>query len=97
MANFEYAFTSSGTPNSFSIGDSGVVGIDAGGLLTPKVVNIGAGVNVVLTATKTDAELRALFEAFIKRYGGGRGDAGGFPSQATLQVEPTLTAVEAAD
>lgn len=98
MANFEYAFASEGTPTSFPIGDSGVTGVDEAGTLTPKTIKLDANVHVLLTATKTDAELRTAMEAFIKRYGGNtRGEAGGFPTQATLQAAVTETNVGAAD
>lgn len=97
MADFEYAFTSAGTPTSFTIGDSGVTGIDEAGTLTPKLVKLGANVHVLLTAVKTDAELRALMEAFIRRYDGGHDGAGGFPTQETLQVALSETSVGAAD
>lgn len=97
MADFEYAFASEGTPTSFPIGDSGVTGIDEAGTLTPKLVKLGANVHLLLTATKTDAELRSLMEDFIRRYGGGHDGAGGFPTQATQQVALVETNVEAAD
>jgi hypothetical protein len=97
VADFEYAFASEGTPTSFPIGDSAVTGIDEAGTLTPVVVNLGENVNLLLTAVKTDAELVALMLAFIRRYGAGHEGAGGFPTQATLQVTPTETEVPAAD
>lgn len=90
MANFEYAFASSGTPTSFPIGDSNVTGIDEAGTITPKCVKLGANVHVLLTATKTDAELVTLMREFMQRYGG-------CPTQATLQVALTETEVGAAD
>lgn len=97
MANFEYPFTSSGTPTSFAVGDSGITGVDEAGTITPKVVKLGANVHLLLTAAKTDAELRTLAEAFIQRYGGGHDGPGGASTQATLQVAPALTNVGAAD
>ena len=97
MANFEYAFTSAGTPTSFSVGDSGITGVDEAGTITPVVVKLGTNVHVLLTAVKTNAELVALMQAFIQRYGAGHEGAGGFPTQATLQVTPALTNVGAAD
>lgn len=97
MANFEYAFASSGTPTSFSVGDSGITGVDEAGTITPTVVKLGANVHLLLTATKTDAELVTLMQEFMQRYGAGRSSAGGFPTQATLQVAPSLSNVGAAD
>jgi len=97
MADFEYAFASAGTPNSFPIGASAVVGIDSTGLLAPKTVELGANVTLLLTATKTDAELVALMQDFIRRHGAGHEGAGGFPTQGTKQVTSTLTEVAAAD
>jgi hypothetical protein len=97
MADFEYAFAATGSPVSFPIGNSGVTGIDPTGALTPTFVDIGANVTVLMTAAKTDAELVALMKAFIQRYGDGHDGAGGFPTQATMQVAATETAVEAAD
>jgi len=97
MADFEYAFASAGTPTSFPIGNSGVTGIDEAGTLTPVVVTLGADVNLLITATKTDAELVALMQTFIQRYAAGHEGAGGFPAQATLQITPAETSVGAAD
>lgn len=97
MANFEYPFTSSGTPHSFAVGASGITGIDEAGTITPVVFELGANVTVLPTAVKTDAELVALMNTFIQRYGSGRSSAGGFPTQATLQRAPALTEVAAAD
>lgn len=97
MAAFEYAFASDGTPTSFPIGASGVTGIDEAGTITPKAFELGANVTVLLTATKTDAELVTLMKAFIQRYGDGHDGAGGFPTQATKQVALTETSVGAAD
>lgn len=97
MADFEYAFASAGTPTSFAIGASGVTGVDEAGTITPKVFELGANVTVLLTATKTDAEIVALMKSFIQRYGDGHDGAGGFPTQGTLQTAPALTNVGAAD
>jgi hypothetical protein len=97
MADFEYAFASSGTPTSFPISGTSVTGIDEAGTLTPKIVRLAAGVTVLMTTATTDAGLVALFTAFCQRYGSGVQSAGGFPSQATLQETPTETEVEAAD
>jgi hypothetical protein len=97
MADFEYAFASSGTPTSFPIGDSGVTGIDEAGTITPKAIKLGDNVHVLLTATKTDAEIVELMRAFGSRYGAFHEGAGGAPAQATLQVALTETEVVAAD
>lgn len=97
MADFEYAFASAGTPTSFPVGASGVTGIDEAGTITPKTFELGANVTVLLTATKTDAELVALMKAFIQRYGDGHDGAGGYPTQATLQAAAAETEVGAAD
>ncbi len=97
MANFEYAFASSGTPNSFAVGASGITGVDEAGTLTPVVFELGTNVTVLLTAVKTNAELVALMQAFIARYGAGHEGAGGYKAQATLQRAPALTTVGAAD
>ena len=97
MADFEYAFTSSGTPTSFSIPNSGITGIDEAGTITPKTINLGANIDVLLTATKTDAEIVAAMQEFIRRAGYSTGGAGGFPAQASVQFVPALTSVGAAD
>jgi hypothetical protein len=97
MADFEYAFASAGTPTSFPISGTSITGIDEAGTLTPKIVRLGGSATLLLTATKTDAELVALMSAFIQRYGAGHADAGGFPAQATLQETPAETSVAAAD
>ena len=98
MANFEYPFASAGTPNSFTIPGVSVTGIDEAGTLTPKVVQLGAGVTVVITTATSDAVLAGYRQDWLKRYGGfHEGAAGGHPTQATLQVAPTLTEVGAAD
>ncbi len=97
MADFEYPFTSAGTPNSFPVGESAIVGIDSTGLLAPVTIELGANVTLLLTAAKTDAELVALMQDFIRRYGAGHDGAGGFPTQATKQITSTLTEVAAAD
>lgn len=97
MANLEYAFASSGTAVSFPIGDSGITGIDEAGTITSKVVKLGANVHLLLTATKTDAELVALMTSFKQRFGAGHEGAGGFPAQATVQAAVVTTTVSAAD
>lgn len=97
MADFEYAFASAGTPTSFPIGDSGVTGIDEAGTITPKAVRLADNIHVLLTAAKTDAEITAAMLQFVRRYGAGHEGAGGFPTQATLQVALTETSVAAAD
>lgn len=99
MADFEYSFTSSGTPNSFPIPNAGgVVGIDSTGLLAPKSFGIGPDMTLLLTATKTDAEVAAAMHTWLARYGNKTdGGAGGQPAQGSLQVACTLTEVAAAD
>lgn len=97
MADFEYVFASSGTPTSFPIGASGITGIDEAGTVTPKTIELGANVTVLLTAAKTDAELVALMRSFIQRYGAGHDGPGGYPTQGTLQVAATETEVDSAD
>lgn len=97
MADFEYAFASSGTPTSFPISGTAITGIDEAGTLTPKIVRLGASATLLLTAAYTDAELVALMQTFIRRYGAGHEGAGGFPAQATLQETPAETSVGAAD
>ncbi|MCC7017976.1 MAG: hypothetical protein IT564_12330 [Rhodospirillales bacterium] len=99
MADFEYPFTSAGTPNSFPIPNAaGVVGIDSTGLLTPASFGIGPDMTVLLTATKTDAEVAAAMHAWLTRYGNKTdGGAGGRPTQVSLQVDCVLTEVAAAD
>jgi hypothetical protein len=94
VVEFSFVFTSSGEPTSFPIGDSGITGIDQSGAATPVFAKLGGGVHLLLTEAKTDAELRSLMEAFIQRHGGNaRGDAGGFRSQASLQVAAVETPV----
>ena len=99
MADFEYPFTSAGTPNSFPVpGAGGVVGIDSTGLLTPKTVGLASGVVVLLTTASSDAELAAHMQAWLNRQGYKTdGGAGGSPAQPTLQTDATLTEVAAAD
>jgi len=98
VADFEYAFASNGTPNSFPIGNSGITGIDEAGTITPVVVGIGANIDVLLTAVKTDAEVVAAMQGFIRRSGYGvSGAAGGQPAQGSIQIAPTLTEVPAAN
>ena len=69
MPDFEYAFSSSGTPTSFTIPRSGITGIDEAGTITPKVIGLGPNIDVLLTATKTDAEVVAAMQAFLRRMG----------------------------
>ena len=97
MANFEYPFASAGTPTSFPVSGTSVTGIDEAGTLTPKIVRLGPGVTILITTDTTDAELVTLMRTFMGRFGGGRQEAGGFPTQATLQETPTETSVGAAD
>lgn len=97
MADFEYAFTSSGTPTSFTVGASGITGVDEAGTITPSVIDLGANVTLLITATKTDAELVALMQTFIQRHSAGHEGAGGYPTQASLQRAPALSNVGAAD
>lgn len=98
MAAFEYAFASDGTPNSFPIGRSGITGIDEAGTITPVVIGIGTDIEVLLTAVKTNAEVVAAMQDFIRRSGFGvTGGAGGQPAQGSIQIAPTLTEVPAAD
>jgi hypothetical protein len=97
MADFEYAFASSGTPTSFPISGTAITGIDEAGTLTPKIVRLGPSATLLLTTAYTDAELVTLMLAFIRRYGAGHDGAGGFPTQSSIQETPTETEVEAAD
>lgn len=97
MADFEYAFAATGSPVSFPIGASGVTGIDPTGALTPTVIDLGANVTLLMTAAKTDAEIVALMRAWLQRHDGFHEGAGGFKTQASLQITPTETAIEAAD
>ena len=97
MADFEYAFSATGSPVSFPIGNTGVTGVDPTGALTPSVIDLGANVALLCTAVKTDAEIVALMQAWLARHGGFHEGAGGFPTQTTLQVTPAETAIDAAD
>lgn len=97
MANFEYPFASSGTPNSFTIPGTSVTGIDEAGTLTPKAIQLGTGVTILITTATTDAALVTLLRQWLQRHDGFHEGAGGFRTQATLQVAPTLTEVAAAD
>src|SRR5688572_100580 len=98
MADFEYAFASSGTPTSFPISGAGITGIDEAGTLTPKIVRLAAGATLVLTATFTDAQLIELFRGFAQRAGAKTdGSSGGFVAQGSIQETPTETEVGAAD
>ena len=97
MADFEYPFTSAGTPTSFPISGTSVTGIDEAGTLTPKIIRVGPGVTILITTATTDAAMVTLLRAWLQRHDGFHEGAGGFPTQATLQVAPTETAVGAAD
>lgn len=100
MADFEYAFASSGTPNSFTIDDSGITGIDEAGTITPKTIKLAPNIHVLLTATKTVDELAQAMLARLLPRGYGRSDAGG-PGVARRTDDntkiPALTEVGAAD
>lgn len=98
MADFEYAFASSGTPTSFPITGTSITGIDESGLLTPKIIGLGPSVTILMTATQTDAQVAALMQAWLNRQGySTNGAAGGFVAQTTVQIAPTETSVSAAD
>lgn len=98
MADFEYAFTSSGTPTSFPITGTSVTGIDEAGTLTPKIVRMGPGATLLLTTAYTDAELAVFMRGWLDRHGyENDGDAGGPPVQGSAQETPTETEVGAAD
>lgn len=97
MPDFEYPFTSAGTPNSFTIPGVALTGIDEAGTLTPKTVQIGPGVTLVMTTATTDAVLVTQLRQWLQRHDGFHEGAGGFPTQASLQFTPTLTEVDAAD
>ena len=97
MADFEYAFASSGTPTSFTIGKTGITGIDEAGTLTPKIIRLSSSVNVLTTGGETDASIVALMKSFLQRHNEGHDGAGGFPTQPSLQETPAETNVGAAD
>ena len=100
MADFEYAFASSGTPTSFTIDDSGITGVDEAGTITPKTLKLAANVHVLLTATKTVDELAQAMLDWLKPRGYGRSDAGGPGALRRTDDNtktPSLTNVGAAD
>jgi hypothetical protein len=98
MADHEYAFSSSATPNSFAIGKTGITGIDEVGGLTPKIVRLHPSATIVLTAAFTDAELATLMRQFLQRLGSKTdGSSGGSVAQGSIQETPALTEVPAAD
>ena len=97
MADFEYAFASSGTPTSFPIGKTGVTGIDEAGTLTPKIIRLSNTVNVVMVGGETDAQIVALMQSFLQTLGYGHEGAGGFPARSSIQETPAETSVGAAD
>jgi hypothetical protein len=80
-----------GATNTFPIEGANLYGVDIAGTLAPAQVNLADNIILLLTATKTDAEIVAAMQAFIQRYGAGHAGAGGVPTQATLQVTSTLT------
>lgn len=87
MADFEYAFTSSGTPNSFTIDDSGITGIDEAGTITPKTIKLAPSIHVLLTATKTVDELAQAMLAWLLR----AGTAARTPGARESREGPTTT------
>ncbi len=97
MANFEYPFTSSGTPNSFPIPGVSLTGIDEAGTLTPAVLPLAAGATLVMSAALTDAQVAAIFQSWLNRAGYSSGGAGGSRPQGSATYLPTLTQVGAAD
>ncbi len=97
LADFEYAFTSSGTPTSLTTGASGITGVVEAGTSAPIGGDLVANVTLLITATKTDAELVTLMQTFIQRHSAGHEGAGGYPTQASLQRAPALSNVGAAD
>lgn len=98
MADFEYAFASSGTPNSFSIPGTGVTGIDEAGTLTPKAIRLAPNMTVVITGTYTLAEIAQAMLDYLRPRGYGRESGGGAnPLTYDAQEAPALTEVSAAD
>jgi hypothetical protein len=98
MADFEYAFASAGTPNSFPIPGTGVTGIDEAGTLTPKVIRLAPNMTVVITGTYTLAEIAQAMLDYLRPRGYARQDGGGaVPVTYDKQEAPTLTEVVAAD
>lgn len=98
MADFEYAFTSSGTATSFPIGSTGITGIDEAGTLTPVVIPLGPSVAVLMTAAQTNAELAALMLNWLRPRGYARESAGGVKTLTNDgAINPTETEVPAAD
>jgi hypothetical protein len=87
-----WGFTAvAGQSNSFEIEAANLYGVDISGALVPVKVALGDNMILLLTATKTNAEIVAAMQSFIQRYGAGHEGAGGAPTQATLQVAPALT------
>lgn len=98
MADFEYAFASAGTPTSFTIPNTGITGIDEAGTLTPKAILLGDNVTVLITATKTQAEIAALMLSYLRPRGYAQ-DGPGSPNALAYDGQLTLaeTNVAAAD
>jgi hypothetical protein len=98
MADFEYPITSAGTPNSFPIPGTALVGIDEAGTLTPVVVRLEANMTLVMDAAKTQAEIADAMLRYLRSRGYGNPGAGGVKANTyDGQEEPALTAVAAAD
>jgi hypothetical protein len=100
MADFEYAFASSGTPNSFAIDDSGITGIDEAGTITPTTIKLAANIHVLLTATKTKAEIAQAMLDWLRPRGYAQESSGGPGARErsdTNEATPALTEVDAAD
>lgn len=79
------------TSKSFPIEGTNLYGVDISGALVPKVVRLDANVHLLLTATKTDAQLVTALQEYIQRLGAGHEGAGGSPAQAAKQITLPLT------
>ena len=79
------------TSTSFPVEGTNVYGVDISGALVPKRIQVGANMILLLTATKTNAEIVTAMKQFIQRYSDGHDGAGGFLPQETLQTAPALT------
>ena len=80
-----------GTTPPFPIEGTNLYGVDISGALTPAQFTVDPSIHVLVTATKTDAEIVAAMLAFIQKHGAGHAGAGGNGSDATPQIAASLT------
>lgn len=99
MADFEYPVTAATAPNSFPIGDTGIVGIAATAAV-PVAIQLAPGLVMLHAGTFTQAQLAQYMLDYLRARGYAREGSGGIPPAVFAwdgQTEPTLTEVPAAD